>query len=206
MVAILVTVAERMTKLDTYSINEEVFPDRTLMLAGTRVKLLELLIIGISVLGTAGLAWWIRRTRNGRALRAVAFDPETASLMGINKERLTILTMFVSGALAGLAGVLIGLRFHVVHAYMGDPLMLIAIAAIIIGGIGSIQGAIFGGYLLAILETFAVANGYSSYAKVIVFACVILVLIVRPTGLFGTQTVERQLWAGSRRTRRCSRS
>ena len=190
--AVLITVAERMTKLDTYTIRDGVFPNRTIELFGLQIKLLEVMMIAVSVFGTAALSYWIRRTRSGRAMRAVAVDPETASLMGINKERVTATTMFVSGALAGLAGVLIGLRFHVVHAYMGDPLMLIAIAAIIIGGVGSIAGAILGGYLLAMLETFAVANGYSSYANVIVFACVILVLVVRPMGIFGTQTVERQ--------------
>ena len=191
-VAVLITFAERVTKLDTYSLPSGVFPDRTIELMGLRLKLLELVIIAISLLGTGALTWWIRKTRNGRALRAIAVDPETASLMGINKERLTMITMFVSGALAGLAGLLIAIRFHVVHAYMGDPLMLIAIAAIIIGGVGSIQGAILGGFLLAFLETFTVANGYSSYANVVVFACVIVVLIAKPTGIFGTQTVERQ--------------
>jgi branched-chain amino acid transport system permease protein len=191
-VTILLAWAEQVTKSDTYSLPGGIFSSRIFEVVGVRLKALDVVILVVSIGGMALLAHWIRNSRNGRALRAIACDPETASLMGVNHEVLTPVTMFVSGGLAGMAGLLIALAFHVVHAYMGDPLMLKAIAIIILGGIGSVAGAVVGAYALAFGETVMVANDHASLRDVVAFAFVVLILLVKPTGLFGRQTVERQ--------------
>ena len=93
------------------------------------------------------------RTRHGRALRALAQDPYTCGLMGISPTALAAATMFVSGALAGVAGVLLAMQLNTVEARLGEPLLLKAFAVIILGGVGSVQGAIAAAFILALAET-----------------------------------------------------
>jgi branched-chain amino acid transport system permease protein len=112
--------------------------------------------------------------------------------------------MAISGGMAGLAGVLLGIDLSNVSFQMGDPLITKAFAVIVIGGVGSIAGAAIGGYVLALAETLVVIYGPASYQDAISFALIIIVLLVRPTGLFAQRRWQRSLWDTSRRTRSCS--
>jgi branched-chain amino acid transport system permease protein len=111
--------------------------------------------------------------------------------LGVNSNRLFSTTIAISGAMAGLAGVLLAIHLNYVDSTMGDPLLTKAFAIIIIGGVGSIMGAAVGGYLLAFAETAVVAYGPANYRDAIAFLVILVVLLVRPTGLFARKRWER---------------
>jgi branched-chain amino acid transport system permease protein len=146
----------------------------------------------------AGLFYFVNRTRIGTAIRAVAQDPETASLMGIPVNRVIALTFFVGGAMGGLAGVLFGLHYSLVNPYSGFVPGLKAFTAAVLGGIGNIPGAMLGGMVLGLLEAFAASylsiltDGAfgAEYKDVFAFLVLITILIFRPRGLLGETVRE----------------
>jgi branched-chain amino acid transport system permease protein len=158
----------------------------------------SLLVIGTALLTLLGLNIFVNRTRLGTAIRAVAQDPETASLMGVPVNRVIALTFFVGGALGGLAGVLFGLHYSLVNPYSGFIPGLKAFTAAVLGGIGNIPGAMVGGMLLGLLEAFAASylslltDGAfgAEYKDVVAFLVLILILIFRPKGLLGEAVRE----------------
>jgi branched-chain amino acid transport system permease protein len=158
----------------------------------------SLLVIGTALLTLLGLHIFVNRTRLGTAIRAVAQDPETASLMGVPVNRVITLTFFVGGALGGLAGVLFGLHYSLVNPYSGFIPGLKAFTAAVLGGIGNIPGAMVGGMLLGLLEAFAASylslltDGAfgAEYKDVVAFLVLILILIFRPKGLLGEAVRE----------------
>ncbi|MFC5748470.1 branched-chain amino acid ABC transporter permease [Actinomadura rugatobispora] len=154
-----------------------------------RITTLQIGIVVLAVLLAGALAWWIARTRSGRALRTIAFDPPTADLLGIPVERLSLLTMAISGALAGGGGLLLAANANAIEPHMGDGLLLKAFAVIVLGGVGSIAGAAVGAFVLAFAETFAVAYVSGDARDIIAFALILLVLVLRPEGL-----VSRTAW------------
>ena len=131
------------------------------------------------------------RTRHGRALRALAQDPYTCGLMGISQNALAAATMFVSGALAGVAGVLLAMQLNTVEARLGEPLLLKAFAVIILGGVGSVQGAIAAAFLLALAETVTDVYIGTSVRDAVAFGLIILLLLFRPQGLFSRVAWQR---------------
>jgi branched-chain amino acid transport system permease protein len=142
-----------------------------------------------------GILWYIvRRTKVGKAMRAVAEDRKTASLMGINVDRVIVMTFVLGAALAGAAGVLFALYNTQVSPFMGFTPGIKAFTAAVIGGIGNIPGAMFGGLFLGVTESLApTLLGMSSQLEdVIVFGLLILVLIFRPTGIFGEVLSEKK--------------
>ncbi len=161
------------------------FPVRQIHMAGAEISSLQLLIIGVSALLMLGLEFIVRRTKIGKAMRAVSEDYQTAALMGIDVNRVISFTFAIGSALAGAGGVLVGLLFNAVSFNMGLMAGLKAFAAAVLGGIGSIPGAMLGGLFLGVTEVLGVAAGYSSYRDAIAFAILILVLLVKPTGLLG---------------------
>ena len=138
-----------------------------------------------------GLQLLINRTRIGRAIRTIAWSERTARLMGVDVDRVVAQTFFLSGALAGAAGVLIGLLTSSIRPDMGERIAILGLAAIIVGGMGSIVGAIVGGLLIGLLQTFSVAFISSDFRDAIVFGLLLLVLFVRPRGLFGRSSAVR---------------
>ncbi len=138
------------------------------------------------------LLWYlVRRTQVGLWMRAVAERPAMASLMGIEPERVIIITFFVGGALAGVAGVLVGAWLGVATPVMGFLIGLKAFAAAVIGGIGNIPGALIGGIAIGLIETFGAGYISSAYSDAFVFIVLILVLMFRPHGILGVQLPER---------------
>jgi branched-chain amino acid transport system permease protein len=150
-------------------------------------------VVGAAVLIMLTLYWFVERTRTGRAMRAISEDKDTAALMGINVDRIIAVTFAIGGMLAGAAGVLYALVFNQVHWFMGFLPGIKAFTAAVLGGIGSIVGAMLGGLTLGVLESVAPALLLSGFnvpspnqlRDVVAFSVLVLVLIFRPYGLLG---------------------
>lgn len=157
------------------------------------------LIIVVSLAMLTGLNYLVNATRLGRAIRAVAQDQPTAALMGVNVDRIIMLTFLIGGALGGATGVLFGIRVGRIDPYVGFIPGIKAFTAAVLGGIGNITGAMLGGLVLGILEAFAGAylsqftGGAfgSEYKDIFAFAILIVILIFRPTGLLGEIVAQR---------------
>jgi branched-chain amino acid transport system permease protein len=167
------------------------FSDQSINVFGTTVSELQLLILAITLLLMAVLQLIVRRTRLGAAMRAVAENERAARVLGIDVERVIMLTFAIASALGGAAGVLYGLAFNSISPDMGRSIELRGLAVIIVGGMGSIPGAVIGGFLLGLVEVMSVAlTGQSSYRDAIAFAALFLILVLRPTGLLGTRAAR----------------
>ncbi len=175
------------------------FLDRNLPItASLTIPVKSLLVIVTAILTLLGLHFFVNRTRMGMAIRAVAQDPDTASLMGVPVNRVIALTFFVGGALGGLAGVLFGIHYSLVNPYSGFVPGMKAFTAAVLGGIGNIPGAMVGGMLLGLLEAFAASylsiltDGAfgAEYKDVVAFVVLIVILIFRPKGLLGEAVRE----------------
>jgi branched-chain amino acid transport system permease protein len=182
---ILLTLAQRVSNTEVMRFPFETFPVVVYEVFGVSIQLLQLIIIGVGVLMVAGLVFALYSTGLGRRIRAVAFSPATSQLIGINADMVNAQVFFISGALAGLAGVLIGVAFNSVHFLMGEPFLMRAFVVIIIGGLGSIPGALVGGILIGVVQSLAYAYISSAAADAIVFAALFIIILVRPSGLFG---------------------
>ncbi|MFC7616162.1 branched-chain amino acid ABC transporter permease [Actinokineospora soli] len=146
-----------------------------------------LLLIVVSILGAVVLQTYISRSRMGRAMRATAQDPDTARLMGVNPNRTIVLTFVIGAALAGLAGTLYGTHLVAVDTELGFMYGIFAFTAAVLGGIGSIKGAVIGGFVIGLIKTLSgqYLPGGIAYDLVWIFVLLILVLVFRPQGLFG---------------------
>jgi len=167
------------------------FPVRMVSVAGAQLSTLELTITGIALGLLAGLQAMLRRTRLGLAMRAIAQDGRVAGLMGINTDRVVAVAFGVGAAVGGVGGVLTGIYYNSVDIGMGYSAGLKGFTAMVIGGMGSLPGAILGGYLLGAAETAATAAFWSGYRDIVAFGLLILVLILRPSGLLGTPEIRK---------------
>lgn len=163
---------------------------------GLRVSLLQLLMMGSAVLIVVIMAWFIYRTAFGRQVRAVTDNERAAMLVGVNPNRIYNITYFISGALAGAAGVLVGLAFNNINFTMGEPYLLFGFAIIILGGLGSIPGALLASLIFGMVQTLAIAYLPSGLTTAFIFSAMFLILLVMPNGLMGKEE------AGSLRGRR----
>jgi branched-chain amino acid transport system permease protein len=162
-----------------------VVPERHLHVGGALISELQLVIVGISVVMMAALTWLVQRTRLGRQIRAVAESPLAARILGVDVDRVIAASFFISSALGGAAGVLFGLAFNNVSPDMGRSVELKGLAVIILGGMGSMPGAVLAGFGMGLVEVFTVANLGASYRDAVSFAVLFLVLLFRPRGLLG---------------------
>ena len=137
------------------------------------------------------LSWVLRATTLGRRIRAVAEDRLAASLLGVNLERTIAATFFIASALGGAAGILTGLEYNSMTLDMGAPIELKGLAVIILGGMGSVTGAVIGGFIIGAVETFAIAYGLSPWRDALVFGVMFALLVARPTGLFGKRALRQ---------------
>lgn len=155
------------------------------------VSSLQIIILIVAGILMVALQVMVKKTRIGKAMRACSQDLEASYLMGVNVNRVISFTFAIGSALAAAGGVLVGIYYNAVWPYMGTMAGLKAFAAAVLGGIGSIPGAMLGGLTLGILEIFGVAYLSSSYKDAIAFAILILVLIIRPQGILGQKKMKK---------------
>lgn len=167
-------------------------PDRTWHLGSIALPEDKVAILVVSLALTAMLWFVVQRTQAGRAMRAVAENPTAARLLGIDVDRVVLLTVVASSALAGLAGVLYGAAIGDISPYIGrDQVELRGLAVIVLGGVGSITGSILAGYLLGVIELLALLTLGTNVRAAVAFAALFLMLVVRPQGLLGRRVRDR---------------
>ena len=150
------------------------------------VNSLQLILLGCSIVLMLFLNWFINKSKWGKAIRATSENMSVASLMGINTNKIISVTFFIGSAFAGAAGLLIGIYYDAVYSTMGYMAGMKAFTAAVLGGIGSIPGAMIGSLILGLVESFGTTYISSSMGPAISFAILIIVLLVKPTGLIGT--------------------
>ena len=160
---------------------------------------MRIFVIASAVVMMAGLGLLVTRSKLGKAMRATAFDREAAAMMGIDVDRVIVKTFFIGSALAGAAGVLVGLVFFQINHFMGFNYGLKGFTAAVVGGIGSIPGAMVGGLVIGLAEAFSV--GYiedftrgrlgSAFSDLIVFLILVIFMLLRPQGIFGKPEVKK---------------
>ncbi len=160
-------------------------PGSQFQLFGGTVSRLQLTIIAVAVALVLALTWLVQRTRLGREVRAVAESPRAARVLGVDVDRAIAAAFFISSSLGGAAGVLYGLAFNSISPDMGRGVELKGLAVIILGGMGSMPGAVVAGFALGLIEVFVVANLGGSWRDAISFAGLFLFLVLRPRGLMG---------------------
>jgi branched-chain amino acid transport system permease protein len=158
---------------------------------GVFLSYLGLLVICSAFLLMVGLVLLVRYTQFGKAMRAVSFDREAAAMMGIDPDRVIATTFFVGSALAGAAGVMFGLLFSQIFHLMGFIAGLKGFTAAVVGGIGSIPGAMLGGLLVGLVESWATGYLNGNVSDLVVFGILIAFMLLRPTGLLGTPALQK---------------
>ena len=151
----------------------------------------QMLILGITCVLMVLLTYIVQRTKIGKAMRAASFDTETAQLMGIDADRVISITFGIGSALAAVAGVLVGVYYNSIDPLMGIMPGLKAFVAAVLGGIGILPGAVAGGLILGVVEAFVSGFVSSTFRDAAAFAILILVLLFKPSGLFGKNTREK---------------
>lgn len=169
----------------------QLLPNTSWQLGPVRISYLQMVIFTVTIVLMILLTLVIQKTKIGRAMRAVSADEDAARLMGISVDNTISFTFLIGSALAGAAGMLVGLYYNAATPLMGMVPGLKAFVAAVFGGIGSIPGALVGGLFIGIAESLVVAYGSSLYRDAIVYAVLIIVLIVKPTGLFGKNEREK---------------
>ena len=167
------------------------FPAGSVSLGGLSVTYTSIITIVLSIGSMAVLHFLVKYTKLGKAMRAVSEDQGAAQLMGINVNHIITFTFAVGAALAGVGALLYSVRFPLIFPTIGAMLGLKAFVAAVFGGIGSIAGTMVGGYAIGLLEALVTAAGLSRWVDGIVFALLIIVLMVRPTGLMGRPIMEK---------------
>lgn len=165
-------------------------PEDQVHLLGAVVSRLQLTIVAVALLLFLVLTWLVQRTRLGREVRAVAESPRAARVLGIDVDRAIAAAFFISSALGGAAGVLFGLAFNSMSPDMGRGVELKGLAVIILGGMGSMPGAVLAGFALGLTEVFVVAYLGASWRDALSFAGLFLILVLRPRGLFGAAALR----------------
>ncbi|HLB76242.1 MAG TPA: branched-chain amino acid ABC transporter permease [Candidatus Dormibacteraeota bacterium] len=171
--------------------NNALVPQTVIAIGNIATPLSGVTLLVVAALVMLGLDRFIFGTRFGTAMRATAQDREAATFMGIDVNRVIVVTFLVGSVLAGMAGILYGLRFATVDFFMGYLLGIKAFTAAVIGGIGNIRGAMVGGLLLGVLESLGGGFISTTFQDTFAFLALILILMVRPQGLFGERLPDR---------------
>lgn len=165
----------------------DLIPNETIVIEELSLRLspVRIVILVFALILMIALQYMVTRTRVGQQMRAVAFNQRTASLLGINVGRIFWVTFFLAGALGGAAGMFYGLVFSTITPFIGQNIALIGLTAIVLGGMGNIQGAVIGGFVVAAIQTASTVIGGSGYRDAFVFILLFLILLVRPQGILG---------------------
>jgi branched-chain amino acid transport system permease protein len=168
------------------------FADSDLRLGGLVVGVPQLISLGLAIVLVAFLSTVLSRTRLGRALRAIAENPDAATLMGIEVNRIVPVVFVVTGAMTALAGILYVASYRTVTPFIGDTIATDAIAGMVIGGLGNVWGAVVGGLFVGMLKVLAINFFGSEIEKIPVWGLLLVLLILKPTGLFGHTAIGRE--------------
>jgi len=166
-------------------------PNPTLQFGGVHIDARELLVVVVSIVMMIALQLFIQNTKLGKAMRATAQDRDAAQLMGINVNSTIAWTFFIGSALAGVAGFVAGMYFGSTMFTNGYQAGLKAFTAAVLGGIGNIAGAMLGGFLIGIVEAMTAQYISDQWTNVVVFSILVLILVLRPSGLLGEQLPEK---------------
>ena len=188
--AIPLAIAQRATGNAPFGIRSS-YEATIIQVAGLRISSTALIVTVLGLAIGVGLTVWLRRSKQGLALRAIGTDSETAPGRGINRRGLARGTMGVAGAVAGLAGGLLTFQLSAIAAESGDTLLIKAFAIIVLGGLGSMGGAVLGSYVLAGAETLMTVLGHGLWVDAVSFGLIFLILLLRPQGLLGRKEVRR---------------
>ncbi|MFV0254733.1 MAG: branched-chain amino acid ABC transporter permease [Erysipelotrichaceae bacterium] len=169
----------------------KVLPNEIYYLGNIQVSLQQIVIFLTTIILMIVLQFIVRKTKMGKAMRAVSADPDAARLMGIDVNRTISFTFALGSALAGAAGVLVGVYYNTINPLMGMVPGIKAFVAAVFGGIGIIPGAVFGGFFIGSVETFVSGYGGSLFKDAVVYAILIIILIVKPAGLLGKNRKEK---------------
>jgi branched-chain amino acid transport system permease protein len=169
----------------------EVIPQRLFQLGAFAVSLAQLFILGVALALMALLWLFIERTKTGRAIRATAENHETAALLGVDVNRVVLITFVIGSAVAGAAGVLDGIKNSSVSPFMGLGAAVKGLIVMLLGGLGNVPGAMVAGLMLGLIEILSAAYICTTERDFFSFLILILILLWRPTGLFGTRTAEQ---------------
>jgi len=170
---------------------DDIIPNKTIAISGLTISSQSIVILAVSVTLMIILELFIHKTKTGKAMRAVSVDADAARLMGINVDRTISVTFAIGSALAGAAGVAFGIYYIKIEPLMGIIPGLKAFIAAVLGGIGIIPGAMVGGMLLGIVEALVSAAGFSLWRDAAAFLILILILLFKPSGLFGKNIREK---------------
>ncbi|MBW4476100.1 MAG: branched-chain amino acid ABC transporter permease [Tolypothrix brevis GSE-NOS-MK-07-07A] len=154
------------------------------------IRSVQLVIFAVSMVIVLILTYFINQTKYGKAMQAIAEDQITASLLGINTDQFILITFFISSFLAGLAGTLVASSVSIAGPYFGIGFGLRGLAVIVLGGLGSIPGAVLGGLVIGVIEAF-VPSEYSGYKDAVAFGILFIMLLVRPQGLLGKKFIQK---------------
>jgi branched-chain amino acid transport system permease protein len=160
-------------------------PDLKLDIGGAVLRLREVLIWGVSLLLMGGLWIFVKKSRLGKAMRATAQDPEAARMMGVEVDQVIMTAFFLGSALAGAGGLIFGLYYNFTSFIIGFTAGLRAFTAAVLGGIGNVPGAMAGGVIIGLVEAFSGQFIATQWTDVIIFSILVIVLVVKPAGLFG---------------------
>jgi branched-chain amino acid transport system permease protein len=166
-------------------------PEANYHIGGVTIRLKEILIWIVSALLMVGLTFFVRRTRLGKAMRAVAQDAEAARMMGVDVDSVVMIAFFAGSALAGAAGMIFGLYYNFAQYSIGYTAGLRAFTAAVLGGIGNVPGAMLGGVIIGLIETLGSQYIATKWADVIIFSILIATLVFRPAGLLGALAPNR---------------
>ena len=184
---VIMTIAQRVSDTLILRFPFETFPVVIFKFWGLRVSMLQLFMAGAAIVLVFILGYYIYRTPFGRRVRAVTDNEHAAMLMGINPNRIYSQTYFLAGALAGAAGVLVGLAFNSINFVMGEPYLMFGFVIIILGGLGSIPGALLASLVFGMGQTLTIAYLPSGLTDTVIFAALFLILLFRPHGLMGKE-------------------
>jgi branched-chain amino acid transport system permease protein len=190
---VLMSAGQVVTKTQTMRFPFGTFPVVFYQFFGLRVSLLQLVIMAVVTVLVLSLFYYLLATSFGRQIRAVAISERTATLLGVNPTTVYFQVFFISGALAGAAGVIIGLAFNSVHFLMGEPYLLKAFVVVVLGGLGSVVGAVVAGLLFGMIQTLTVAYLSSALSDAIIYSLLFVILLLRPGGFFGTLKHEARV-------------
>ncbi len=160
-------------------------------IAGFDISASRVLVIGTTLVLMAGLTYFVRGTRLGRAMRAVSLDHDAAAMMGVDVDRVVAVTFVIGSALAGAAGVMVGIVFLSISHTMGFLAGLKGFTASVVGGIGNIPGAVLGGLLIGLAEAFASIYISITFKEAVAFIILVAVLLIRPSGILGARLEEK---------------